>query len=112
MPEWYRAYERPIFDLATDRVDGPADREAAANHRAAAAAAARGGTPVITPARRRKPTPVHADIRAMLEAEANRRLARKREARLGEIARALGRSATDGGRGITASRRRTRSGGA
>ena len=95
MPEWYRAYERPIFDLATDRVDGPADREAAANHRGGGGGGG-AGYPGHHSGAAAKPTPVHADIRAMLEAEANRRLARKREARLGEIARALA-ALDDGG---------------
>ena len=95
MPEWYRAYERPIFDLATDRVDGPADREAAANHRGGGGGGG-AGYPGHHSGAAAKPTPVHADIRAMLEAEANRRLARKREARLGEIARALAALDDDG----------------
>ena len=68
MPDWYRATSRPIYDLAADPVDGPADREAARRLGLNA-----------------RPVPVHFDLRALVEAEADRQIAARRARRLEEV---------------------------
>ena len=76
MPAWWKPRERPIYDLAADAASGP------------------GGDQYGY-----KPAPMRRDLRALVEAEADRALRARRERRLVEIKEELRELAGGGGGG-------------